>query len=65
MMEEEEEISPSQEIDFCTMGMFIIGKNGSSYVKVLLLFQALSTRDQGGQLRHCSFQLPCQDDREP
>jgi len=26
MEEEEEEISPEQEIDFCTMGMFIIGK---------------------------------------
>lgn len=65
MEEEEEEISPSQEIDFCTMGMFIIGKNGSSYVKILLLFQALSTRDQGGQLRPRSFQLLCQGGREP
>lgn len=25
-MEDEDELSPSQEIDFCTMGMFIIGK---------------------------------------
>ena len=24
--EEEEDISPEQEIDFCTLGMFIIGK---------------------------------------
>lgn len=26
-MEEDEEISPTQEIEFCTMGMFIIGEN--------------------------------------
>jgi hypothetical protein len=25
---EEDEISPSQEIDFCTLGMLIIGKRG-------------------------------------
>ncbi len=25
-MEDEDEISPSQEIDFCTLGMFIIGE---------------------------------------
>jgi hypothetical protein len=28
-MEDEDEISPSQEIDFCTLGMFIIGERGS------------------------------------
>jgi len=28
-MEEEDEVSPSQEIDFCTLGMFIIGERGS------------------------------------
>ncbi len=27
-MEEEDEVSPSQEIDFCTLGMFIIGERG-------------------------------------
>jgi hypothetical protein len=25
-MEDEDEVSPSQEIDFCTLGMFIIGE---------------------------------------
>jgi hypothetical protein len=45
-MEEEEEISPGQEIDFCTMGMFIIGKNTFGSVNlffVFVFFQALST----------------------
>jgi hypothetical protein len=27
-MEEEDEVSPSQEIDFCTLGMLIIGERG-------------------------------------
>jgi hypothetical protein len=27
-MEEEDEVSPSQEIDFCSLGMFIIGERG-------------------------------------
>jgi hypothetical protein len=27
-MEDEDEIFPSQEIDFCTLGMFIIGEKG-------------------------------------
>jgi hypothetical protein len=30
-MDEEEDISPDQEIDFCTLGMFIIGKDSGSF----------------------------------
>lgn len=32
---EEDGISPSQEIDFCTLGMFIIGKNSTNFVYLI------------------------------
>jgi hypothetical protein len=36
-MDEEEEISPTQEIDFCTMGMFIIGKTEVAFLFLRIL----------------------------
>jgi hypothetical protein len=51
IMEEGQEVTASQEIDFCTLGMFIIGKIFSCALLVafsvylLCLFQAL--HDQG------------------
>jgi hypothetical protein len=51
IMEEDQEVVASQEIDFCTLGMFIIGKTFSCVLLVAFLvyfpclFQALY--DQG------------------
>lgn len=36
-MRGEDQISPDQEIDFCTLGMFIIGKNTCFTASVMLL----------------------------
>lgn len=34
-MDEDEAISPDQEIDFCTLGMFIIGKKRFPFTKLV------------------------------
>jgi hypothetical protein len=39
-MEEEDEVSPSQEIDFCTLGMLIIGERGLLRVLTFIPSQA-------------------------
>jgi hypothetical protein len=36
-MEDEDEISPEQEVDFCTLGMFIIGEGLFFHVLILFL----------------------------
>ena len=63
-MEEEDKISPEQEIDFCTMGMFIIGKNSfSSGQSAYSFFQALPTRPKVTVTMQY-FAVACQDDRQ-
>ena len=46
-------MSPSQEIDFCTMGMFIIGEHSRFVLKVFLVLSQASS-DSSISLRNSS-----------
>jgi hypothetical protein len=52
----EEEISPSQEIDFCTMGMFIIGKTVFLSQNTLLFNRPISRLSPSEAI---TFAEPC------
>lgn len=40
-MDGDEEVSPTQEIDFCTLGMLIIGKKALLYCLFTVIFVGL------------------------
>jgi hypothetical protein len=48
-MDDEEEISPTQDIDFCTMGMFIIGKTEVAFIfshlNAFMIFPSASVQE--------------------